>query len=168
MFLRRTAFVLVFTQLAVAPSMPLAKKPPLLQVEAASSVEGDIAAAVNVRDIERFVVAELIRRRVVIVVPSSSAEDLDTSDAPAVYLLTLSIEQMEQAWRPQWNWAERRYMDDEQLHPGRGFWFLFQSPSSSGRSLQRGGETRRRICGRGIRRRLRRGPPLHPTAADAG
>ena len=68
------------------------------------------------RDLDHFLVHELIRRRVETVVPASSAEDLDSGDIPDVYTLTLSIEQLEEAWRPRWNWGGSRYVDDDVLH----------------------------------------------------
>ena len=80
MFLHGIPFALLFSQLVATPSNSSAPKTPLLVVEAASNVESDIAAALNVR--EHFVIAELIRRRVGIVVPSSSAEEFQTSGTP--------------------------------------------------------------------------------------
>jgi len=35
---------------------------------------------------------------------------------PDAYALALSIEQLEEAWRPRWDWSERRYVDDDLLH----------------------------------------------------
>ena len=114
-FVRTTLFIVLLSQFAVSPTATDAKSPFLI-IEAATNVEGGIGSAFDVRDLEHFVVAQFLRQRVEGVVPSSSAEDLQPGDGSDVYVLTLTVEQLEEASRPRWDWADRRYVDEEMLH----------------------------------------------------
>lgn len=111
-FLRTTLFLLVISQFAVAPSA-IDTQPPFLIVGVEINVESDVASAINVRDLEHFVVAQLLASRVERVLPSSSVGEIEPTEA---YVLTLTIEQLEEASRPRWKWSDRRYVDDDMLH----------------------------------------------------
>jgi len=90
--------------------------PPGLVIAATTNVQNEVTAALNLRDIEHYVVAELIRHRVENVVPASSLARSQASHPADTYQLEFSIEQAEEAWRPRWNWTEKRYVDDDVLH----------------------------------------------------
>jgi hypothetical protein len=109
------SIVLAAVLLMIAPANRDLGSPGLV-VTATSSVHNEVASALNLRDIEHYVVAELIHHRVENVVPASSLASSLSSLPADTYQIEFSIEQAEEAWRPRWNWTEQRYVDDDVLH----------------------------------------------------
>jgi len=90
--------------------------PPALVVAATSEVNNNVTGNLNFRDLEHYLVAEFLSRRVENVVPLSTLERSQTPPHPGSYIVEFSIEEADTAVRPRWDWTERRFTDDGILH----------------------------------------------------
>lgn len=94
---------------------PLPDDAPLLVVKAVANDSAGPTQVVDLRDLERYIVATLIRDRVGLVLPASSMGRDDIASADA-FVLEFTVEQLEEAWRPRWEWSRQAYGDEDVLH----------------------------------------------------
>ncbi len=110
----RTKAILLASLLLVAPAIQ-GPGPPGIVVIATTAIRDQANAALDLRDLEHYLVQCLIDRRVEKVVAASSVARQITHSADS-YLLELSIDEAERAARPRWQWTEHRFRDDAILH----------------------------------------------------
>ena len=111
--LRFLALVLFLPMLQVNDPPP--SSAPLLLVRATVGVSTDPARAIDARDLERYIVSILRDERIGQVVPFSSV-DLKESDVADAYILDVTVEELDLAQRPRWDWSDGAYVDDNVLH----------------------------------------------------
>lgn len=113
--MRRTLSLFLFLALAVLAS---AQNPdtPFLVVRVTDKVANDISSALDTKDLERYVVSELIRRRIDNVIPFTSAKDRLVDGSEGLVLIDVSLDQADITDRPLWVFSDGRYKDDQILH----------------------------------------------------
>jgi hypothetical protein len=107
------AHVLLVAQSAGLPPHPVSS--PLLLVSVTANESSAPASALDLDDLEHFVVSRLTDERVVLVLPASSVE-LGEGEDTDIHVLEFSVEQLEEAARPRWDWIQHAYVDDDVLH----------------------------------------------------
>lgn len=96
--------------------VPANPEAPFLVVRVTDKVASDITGALDMRDLERYVVSEFIRRRIENVLPFTSVKDHTVDSSEDLIRVEVTLDQADVATRPLWSFSDGRYKDDEILH----------------------------------------------------